>query len=241
MTLEFSPMNRLRVLVNVAMSADGKLDTIARKGCSISSSADKARVDQLRASVDGILVGGRTLLFEDPKLTVKSPALRAERTTKGLEENPAKVGVVSLANLDPGCSFLSAGPARRLIYTTSRTTQEQIARLENTGAEIYVFGENVVDLSSVVKSLSNQGFHTLLVEGGGTIIAEFFHLGLVDEVTAYIAPVIFGGKSAPTLADGPGFIIGQSPRLILEGLQKLDDEGGFVVRYTVLKGEDNGS
>ncbi len=92
-------MNRPHILVNVAMSADGKLDTVARKGISISSSVDKARVDRLRASMDAVLVGGRTLIDEDPKLTVKSPELRAERIAKGLEENPVKVGIVSVADL----------------------------------------------------------------------------------------------------------------------------------------------
>src|SRR5512136_1444679 len=98
-------MNRPHVLVNVAMSTDGKLDGVARKGMAISSSADKARVDRLRASMDAVLVGGRTLLDEDPKLTVKSPGLRAQRTARGLEENPAKVGIVSVADLDPKGSF----------------------------------------------------------------------------------------------------------------------------------------
>ena len=114
-------MNRPRILVNVAMSADGKLDSVARKGMTISSTADKARVDRLRASMDAVLVGGRTLLDEDPKLTVKSLALRSERKAAGLEENPVKVGVVSVADLQPDGNFLTAGPSRRLIYTTRRT------------------------------------------------------------------------------------------------------------------------
>ena len=52
--------------MNVAMSVDGKLDSVARKGMTISSTADKARVDRLRSSMDAVLVGGRTLLDEDP-------------------------------------------------------------------------------------------------------------------------------------------------------------------------------
>jgi 2,5-diamino-6-(ribosylamino)-4(3H)-pyrimidinone 5'-phosphate reductase len=62
-------MNRPFVFINVAMTADGKIDTLARKGAAISSQRDKERVDQLRAESDAIMVGGRTLLDEDPKLT----------------------------------------------------------------------------------------------------------------------------------------------------------------------------
>jgi 2,5-diamino-6-(ribosylamino)-4(3H)-pyrimidinone 5'-phosphate reductase len=98
------------ILVNAAMSVDGKLDSAARKGMTISSTADKARVDRLRASMDALLVGGRTLLDEDPKLTVKSLALRSERKAAGLEENPIKIGVVGVANLQPDGNFITAGP-----------------------------------------------------------------------------------------------------------------------------------
>ena len=81
-------MNRPYTYVNVAMTADGKIDTFERKGSAISSPRDKERVDILRAESDAILVGGRTLLDEDPKLTVKSEALRAERVARGLAPNP---------------------------------------------------------------------------------------------------------------------------------------------------------
>jgi 2,5-diamino-6-(ribosylamino)-4(3H)-pyrimidinone 5'-phosphate reductase len=226
-------MNRPHILVNVAMSADGKLDSAARKGTSISSMADKARVDRLRASMDGVLVGGRTLVDEDPKLTVKSAALRAERKARGLEENPVKVGIVSVANLKLDGCFLTTGPARRFIYTTSRTTSEQIALLKNSGAQVFVVGGKQVDLQAALASLHDQGIRELMVEGGGTIIAEFFRLGLVDELMVYIAPRIFGGASAPTLADGPGFLPGQAPGLRLESLEKFDDEGGILVHYFI--------
>jgi riboflavin biosynthesis pyrimidine reductase len=53
-------MDHPRILVNVAMTADGKIDSAARKGADISSTADKA-------SVEAVLVGGRTLINEDPK------------------------------------------------------------------------------------------------------------------------------------------------------------------------------
>jgi 2,5-diamino-6-(ribosylamino)-4(3H)-pyrimidinone 5'-phosphate reductase len=226
-------MNRPRILVNVAMSADGKLDTVARKGTTISSTADKARVDRLRASMDAILVGGRTLLEEDPKLTVKSLALRSERIAAGLEENPAKVGVVSLADLKIDGNFMAAGPSRRLIYTTRRTSPAQILSLENAGAQVFVVGDTRVDCIAMLASLYEQGIRKLMLEGGGTMIAEFFRLDLVDELMLYIAPLLFGGSSAPTLADGPGFLPDQVPLLRLETADEFDDSGGVFIYYLV--------
>jgi 2,5-diamino-6-(ribosylamino)-4(3H)-pyrimidinone 5'-phosphate reductase len=226
-------MNRPYVLVNVAMSADGKIDSVARRGAAISSPEDKERVDRLRAESDAVLVGGRTLIDEDPKLTVKSPRLRAERRLHGKEENPAKVGIASHADLKPAGDFLTAGPARRLIYTTHKTPARKLKQLEKAGAEIFLLDGEVIDLREVMQSLYALGIRKLMVEGGGTLIAELIRLGLVDELNAYIAPRLFGGASAPTLADGPGFSPEQAPNLELKSVKKFDEAGGILVRYTI--------
>ncbi len=226
-------MTRPHVLVNVAMTADGKIDSAARRGAAISSAADKRRVDELRAEVDAVLVGGRTLLAESPKLTVRDPALRRARLERGLPENPIKVGVVSLADLDLEGDFVRAGPAERLVFTSRRTPPEQIVRLEKAGVQVFVSGAERVDLPEMLETLHRLGVRRLLVEGGGTLLAEFFRLGLVDELTLYLAPRIFGGASAPTLADGPGFSPEQAPRLTLVSVEPFDPEGGILLHYTI--------
>src|SRR5512141_2874322 len=104
-------MNRPFVFINVAMTVDGKIDTFERRGAAISSPRDKERVDQLRASADAIMVGGRTLLDEDTKLTVKSEGLRAERVASWHSPNPIKVGLDTQATIRADLIFLNAGPA----------------------------------------------------------------------------------------------------------------------------------
>lgn len=241
-------MNRPLILVNVAMTADGKIDSAAREGAAISSIADKRRVDELRASVDAVLVGGRTLLNEDPNLTVKSAELRAERLHKGWPENPAKVGVVleipfiGAHGLRPGDTgglrpplrqFLTSGPAKVYLFTTRCTAPEVLAAFETAGVKVHALGQKRVDLVAVFRSLHEAGIRSVLVEGGGTLIADLFRLGLVDELTIYIAPKIFGGASSPSLADGSGFLPEQAPGLKLKSVEKFDDEGGILVHYFV--------
>ncbi len=233
-------MDRPYVIVNVAMSLDGKIDTAARKGATLSSPADKARVDRLRASVDAVLVGGRTLLEEDPQLTIKSAELRTERLARGLPENPAKVALVSVADIDPRGAFMNTGPARKLIYTTARTQPRLISRLRTAGAEVHVLDGERPDLPEVLASLHRLGINRLLVEGGGTLLAEFFRLGLVDEVSVYVAARIFGGASAPTLADGAGWPLDQAPRLRLVSALEFDGQGGVLLQYRMeAKPNDN--
>jgi 2,5-diamino-6-(ribosylamino)-4(3H)-pyrimidinone 5'-phosphate reductase len=225
-------MDRPYTFINVAMTADGKIDTFERKGASISSARDKQRVDELRAEAEGILVGGRTLLEEDPKLTVKSESLRAERVRRGLSPNPAKIGVATVAALDPGSEFLTAGPARVVIFTTNRTSGEQVTGLRARGVEVYIHDREQIDLIVMMRTIKRMGIDRLMVEGGGTMNFELIRLGLVDEISAYVAPMLFGGANAPTLADGLGLPRDAAVSLQLKNVEQLED-GGVVLRYIV--------
>lgn len=223
-------MNRPFVFINVAMTADGKIDTFQRKGSAISSAQDKARVDRLRAESDAVMVGGRTLLDEDPKLTVKSEALRAERLARGLMPNPLKVGVVTRADLKPDSKFLREGAARVVIFTGHQTSKEQIASLREQGAEVYIHDQERVNLVRALTTLKELGVDRLMVEGGATLNFELMRLGLVDEVSVYIAPMIFGGENAPTLAAGPGLERNAALPLKLVRVEEHED-GGVVLHY----------
>jgi len=228
-------MSRPFVFINVAASADGKIDTFERRGAAISSSADKARVDLLRAGADAIMVGGHTLLAEDPRLTVKSAQLRAERQARGQTGNPIKVGVITRAELRPDCDFLNAGPARVVIFTTAQTSPEQIGVLSSKGVESFILGEKSVDLVRTLETLKDLGVERLMVEGGGTLNFELLRLGLVDELTIYIAPLIFGGLNSPTLAAGSGLVRSSAIPLKLAATQIMDEDGGVLLRYVLSK------
>ena len=225
-------MNRPFVFINVAMTADGKIDTFARKGASISSQRDKERVDRLRAESDAVMVGGRTLLDEDPKLTVKSEVLRAERVARGLAPNPVKVGVVSNAEIKSHSKFLQEGGGRIVIFTTHRTSKDQLASLRSHNVEVFIHEGERVDLNNMMHTLRELGIHRLMVEGGATLNFELIRLGLVDEVSAYVAPMIFGGEKAPTMVSGSGFERGEAVPLKLIHVEGWDD-GGVLLNYKV--------
>ena len=225
-------MKRPFVFINVAMTADGKIDTSARRGAAISSPRDKERVDTLRADSDAVMVGGRTLLDEDPKLTVKSEVLRAERVARGLSENPMKVCVVSDANIESHSKFLREGGTRIVIFTTNRTSKNKLDLLRSQGAEVFVHEGKRVDLTHMMQTLVDLGVKRLMVEGGATLNFELLRLGLVDEISAFVSPMIFGGESAPTLAAGRGLERGEAIPLKLVDVEKWDD-GGVVLKYSI--------
>lgn len=225
-------MDRPFVFINVAMTVDGKIDTFERRGALISSRRDKERVDKMRAGSDAVMVGGRTLLDENPKLTVRSEKLRAEREARGLSPNPVKVGIVSNADLQPASDFLTAGPSRIVIFTTQKTSKRKLDLLRERGVEVYVQDTQRVDLTAALRTLREIGIQRLMVEGGATLNFELLRLGLVDELTAYLSPLIFGGESAPTLAAGPGLVRSQALPLTLADAEIWED-GGVLLKYKI--------
>lgn len=223
-------MERPYVHINVAMTADGKIDSFERRGAAISSQKDRERVDRLRAGADAVMVGGHTLLDEDPKLTIRSTDLRAEREARGLPPNPAKVGVVTRADLKPEADFLNAGPAQIFLFTTTLTEPEQLEWLRARDAKVFVHEVPRVDLARALQTLKEHGLSRLMVEGGGTLNFELLRLGLVDELTAYVAPLVFGGETAPTLAAGKGLSREAAIPLQLVGVEAWED-GGVLIHY----------
>ncbi len=221
------------VVINVAASVDGKIDTRDRRGAPISGEQDRERVDALRASVDAVMVGSHTLHDEDPRLTVKSEALRAERVARGEPENPAKVAVASHLRLAPDCRFLTSGPARVILFVPRGLADAPLTARGVVGdVQVLHVGEWRVDLGAAMSTLAELGMRRVLVEGGGTLNFELLRLGLVDELQVYVAPLVFGGANAPTLADGEGL-----SRDLAIGLAKPSvdawQDGGVLLRYMV--------
>ena len=223
-------MNRPYVFINVAMTADGKIDTFERKGAAISSQRDKERVDQLRAESDAVMVGGKTLLDEDPALTVKSEALRADRVARGLSPNPVKVGIVTKADIKPDSVFLNTGSAGIVIFTTRQTSKDEVSFLKSRGVKVYVDDAEKVNLPNALATLKELGITRLMVEGGARLNFELLKLESVDEVTMYVAPMIFGGETAPTMAAGSGLKRSEAIPLKLIHVEHYDD-GGVLLKY----------
>ncbi len=211
------------VIINVAATADGKIDTVERRGAPISSERDRERVDELRASVDAVMVGGRTLHAEDPRLNVRSVTLQESRLARGEPRHPAKVAITSGFRLPPDSRFLTHGPARVILFLPGSLTPKPIDNVEVYPCD---------DVGDAMRQLARLGIRRLLVEGGGTLNYELFRLGMVDELQLYVAPLIFGGASAPTLADGTGLTREAAIRLGPPRVEVWDD-GGVILRYMV--------
>src|SRR5947207_11573232 len=79
------------VLINGAVSADGKLALENRSLIQFSSRRDQFLVFQLRARADAVLSGVETVEAFHLELTAGPPRCRAERKRKGLPPEPLRI------------------------------------------------------------------------------------------------------------------------------------------------------
>lgn len=219
----------MHVVVNAAMSADGKLSSRRREQIRISGSDDFDRVDRIRAAVDGVAVGIGTVLADDPQLTLDDPERRRQRRENERPSDPARVVVDSRGRTPPDGRICNDAAATYVLVSRA-APEDRLDALRAAGAEVIVAGDDRVDLPVAFDRLETAGIESLLVEGGGELIFSVIENGLADELTVFVGSLIIGGRDAPTLADGEGFVE-SFPQLSLEDVERVDD--GIVLSYSL--------
>jgi len=219
----------MHVVVNAAMSADGKLSTREREQVAISGPDDFDRVDRLRAESDAVMVGVGTVIADDPSLTVDDADRRAEREERGAPANPARVVADSRVRTPPDATVLD-DRAHTYLLVSQAAPPDFVEQMEDAGATVIATGEDQVELVTALAKLEGDGIDQLMVEGGGELIFSLFEAGLVDELSVYVGSSVIGGRDAPTLADGDGFL-DSFPELELADVERMDD--GVLLTWTV--------
>lgn len=198
------------VLLSAAVSLDGYLDDTGPERLLLSGPADFDRVDEVRASVDAILVGAGTIRADNPRLLVNSPERRADRVARGRPEYPLKVTVSGSGDLDPAARFWHTG-GEKVLYTTDRGAER--AHAHGLAADVVPLGPEL-DWRRLLEHLhAVRGVRRLMVEGGGLVHTQLLTQGLADELQLVLAPLFVGDPDAPRLF-GPGSYQGGRLRLL---------------------------
>ncbi|MFH1327494.1 MAG: 2,5-diamino-6-(ribosylamino)-4(3H)-pyrimidinone 5'-phosphate reductase [Candidatus Bathyarchaeota archaeon] len=217
-------MKKPHVILNAAMTLDGKITTKARDS-KISCPEDLKRVHRIRAEVDGVMVGINTLLIDDPKLTTKLPG----------GKNPIRIIVDSRARTPSSAQALTIDKnTETVIAMTEKAPKNRVKNLLKAGAKIAYAGKGRhVNLKTLMEKLWTMKIRTLLLEGGGTLNWNMLNEGLVDEVYVAVAPMVVGGVKAVTLAEGEGVkCISEALKLEFTKMERFGED--IVLGYRVL-------
>ena len=185
------------VEVKVAATADGKV--AARGGDSkwITGEASRTAVHRMRRECDAVMVGIGTVEADDPELTVRMVPLSGARP-------PLRVVTDSHLSLDLDCRLARGDEPQVIVATTAGHDKRKAGILRKRGAEVLVLEDEGgrVSLTRLLIALGERGVALLLVEGGPTLVASLFAEGLVDRLSLFMAPKVFGDKDSPSWIEG---------------------------------------
>ncbi len=220
-------MRDVHVIVGGLMSLDGKTAPANRKGREFSrymTPEHERLLHEIRVKVDAIIIGIETVIADNPSLTL--------RQVEG--KNPLRVVLDSHARTPLDSKILNTKEAPTLIAVAKDAPNEKTDLLKTRNVEVFVSSaQEKVDLNELIAELAKRGIKRVLVEGGGEVRWSFFEQKLVDELFVWIMPTVWGGRNAPTLVEGAGFLRAEDA-VGLE-LESIKQAGDFLVLWFAVK------
>ena len=196
------PAERPYVLMNMVMSADGKV-VIEGTEAGIGSKTDQRLMRELRGNADAVLSGASTLRATGTSSRLGDEALEQLRTARGKPRFPISVVLSRSGDLPLDKVFFTARDFDAVVYLSDAAPAARRAAIAATGRPLHTVpraGEILAMLTHMRQSL---GVQVLLVEGGPTLNAQMYALGVVDEYFLTLGPVIVGGRDTLTAVEGP--------------------------------------
>ena len=207
-------------IAKAAMTLDGKIATRTGHSQWITCEQARERVHWLRAGVDAVMVGSGTIDADDPRLTTRTASGNGRDAVRVIVDGDAKSSTDSrVFNLQ------SSAPTLVAVKTTAPA--ERKSALAAAGAELIEIEPkaNKVDLATLARKLAERNIASVMIEGGGGLLAAAFEAGIIDKVLFFVAPKIVGGKDAPTPVEGAGVdIMDEAIRLRDLSVETIGDD-----------------
>jgi riboflavin-specific deaminase-like protein len=165
------------LFAQVGQSLDGRIATPSGDAQAISGPDGLRHLHRCRALADAVVVGVRTALADDPRLTVRLVA----------GQNPARVVIDPRGRLPDDARVLTDDGSRRLVI-------QSCDRPRAPGVEVLRLAarDGWISPAAIHRALAERGFSRVLIEGGGVTIAGFLDAGLLHRLHVAIAPLIIG-------------------------------------------------
>ncbi len=186
-----------------AMTLDGKTATSTGDSCWISNEKSRQYVHQVRRINMAILCGIGTVMADDPMLNVRlKPELLEKMHIKEHEvRNPIRIVADRQARISMESQLVrTAREIQTVVAYGNGADEEKLQQLRECGVELW----NCNSLLELMQRAGAEKIDSILLESGGTLSEALIREGLVDEVMAFVAPKIVGGKTAKTPVEGDG-------------------------------------
>ena len=120
--------------------------------------------------------------------------------------NPVRIICDTHLRTPPEAQVVTTAGSTPTILATCCTDEKRLNTYQSKGCQVLCLHaeNNHVDLVQLMEQLGQMQIDSVLLEGGGTLNWAALSAGIVQQVQAYIAPKLFGGKDAKTPVEGLG-------------------------------------
>jgi riboflavin-specific deaminase-like protein len=214
------------VFINMAITADGKIATANRAVSSFGTQRDKDHLLELRATADAVMCGAGTVNSGPITLGPGPAKYRRMRSRSGLAEYNLRIVTSGSGSVDPNAEIFKHLFSPIVILTTGCASEGKLKPLRELATEVKSFGLREIDFRKALRWLREKWkVKRLLCEGGGELNDALFRAGLVNELHLTICPKIFGGRRAPTIAEGIGLPkLADAAQFKLKSMQRIGNE-----------------
>ena len=206
------------VIAKWAMTIDGKIATLHGDSQWISNEHSRELVQKIRGRVDGIMVGAKTALNDNPSLTARSEKSRT----------PTRIVVDSKAGLRLNSKLVTTALEVPTILVTSPFHNTKHAKkIGEAGVEVWVGQQSdpCQRLLAFMKEFASRGGTNLLVEGGGTLMGSLHRMKQIDEAHVFVGPKLLGGRNSISPVEGEDpILMSESDQLSLRSVRRMDDD-----------------
>jgi riboflavin-specific deaminase-like protein len=209
------------------MSADGKITTRTFAPVDFTSREDKSHLIRQRALADAVLIGYGTLKRDNVRLSIARAELRTERIARKQTAYPLRVIVSNEGRIDPELNVFKTDPAAAgaiVIFSTTRMPR-RYQKILREKATVHLSTTRKVDVAWMLRQLRREyKVRTVACEGGAQLFRALLERRLVDQLNVTIAPMLFGGRDAPTLTGISEKFLPASVRCSLRDMRVVGEE-----------------
>jgi 5-amino-6-(5-phosphoribosylamino)uracil reductase len=206
------------------MTVDGKITTRNFSPVDFTSREDKLHLLRQRSLGDAVLIGHSTLKRDNVRLGLPGTELREQRLARGQTPYPIRVIVSNGGRIDPALKIFQTEISPILIFSTGRMPRRYQKALREK-ATLHLSEARSVDLEWMLQQLwSDYKVQRVACEGGAELFRSLLERDLVDQLNLTIAPLMFGGRGAPTLTGLNTDFLPASVHCSLEEMRTVGDE-----------------
>jgi 5-amino-6-(5-phosphoribosylamino)uracil reductase len=208
------------------VTADGKIAFASDNFAPFGSARDREHMMELRATADAIICGATTVEVTETILGAGGEKFRKQRLKNHLSEFPLRVVVSGSGSIDAGAPIFQKHFSPVIVLTTKHISKSKLEKLRAVADEVKICGESEINFRAAFSWLRKKwNVRRLLCEGGGELHGALIRADLLDELHLTICPKIFGGRNAPTIADGAGFFrLADAAQFKLKSAKRFENE-----------------